>query len=568
MAETAKKKSKDTGKKDSGKASAGGDRKQVQIKEMQEKRQRDSRVIDEIWGVVILAIGVFLIITTQLNTTGAFGDAIHDILKGLFGAMAYVLPYYFVILAFCLFFKKMQHINFRTAFFSILIYLMLCILNSMRFIDSEDPRYQLYDILRYYRKGVEGEFGGAIGMELGSLLVKLIGKPGVIILTIAIIVISLLLVVNTPISNYFVKLKERHEEKRLIREMEEEEAEKVAAMVANNTAGKTELPPDPTDDQRILTELESHRSQRKIEPEPEKKSRIQIINPLKKKEPDLFQPEEDGTRLLKESSDRSAGTGTAPLFPEDDSAKKEQFVQFLKDNDLSDLGTDKPAETRSSEPKISEPKYVEPEPQASHFGLDGVRTIPSGYGLDGYADPEAEIRARKEQEAYLKERKAARRKEQEGKPAVEKEILIPEERTATSHLDEAADLAAAAAALNIKEVKKANTPTGEDHAEVLKEVAESMNKVEKKPYHLPPVDLLRKPKGSQMMMSDHQLEEKAELLERTLKNFHVDARVLTVTQGSSVTRYEVQPAIGVKVSSITKLADDIALNLRAKSIRI
>ena len=43
---------------------------------------------------------------------------------------------------------------------------------------------------------------------------------------------------------------------------------------------------------------------------------------------------------------------------------------------------------------------------------------------------------------------------------------------------------------------------------------------------------------------------------------------MNVTQGSSVTRYEVQPAVGVKVSSITKLADDIALNLRAKSIRI
>ena len=71
-----------------------------------------------------------------------------------------------------------------------------------------------------------------------------------------------------------------------------------------------------------------------------------------------------------------------------------------------------------------------------------------------------------------------------------------------------------------------------------------------------------------MQMNEHQLQQKAALLENTLQNFHVDARVLNVTQGSSVTRYEVQPAVGVKVSSITKLADDIALNLRAKSIRI
>ena len=48
----------------------------------------------------------------------------------------------------------------------------------------------------------------------------------------------------------------------------------------------------------------------------------------------------------------------------------------------------------------------------------------------------------------------------------------------------------------------------------------------------------------------------------------MDARVLQVTQGPTVTRYEIQPAVGVKVSSIVRLADDIALNLEAKSIRI
>ena len=64
------------------------------------------------------------------------------------------------------------------------------------------------------------------------------------------------------------------------------------------------------------------------------------------------------------------------------------------------------------------------------------------------------------------------------------------------------------------------------------------------------------------------LQEKALKLEETLRNFHVDARVLQVTQGPTVTRYEIQPAVGVKVSSIVRLADDIALNLEAKSIRI
>ena len=51
-------------------------------------------------------------------------------------------------------------------------------------------------------------------------------------------------------------------------------------------------------------------------------------------------------------------------------------------------------------------------------------------------------------------------------------------------------------------------------------------------------------------------------------DFGVNAHVIDVKKGPAVTRYEIQPATGVKVSSITKLADDIALNLEAKSLRI
>ena len=87
-------------------------------------------------------------------------------------------------------------------------------------------------------------------------------------------------------------------------------------------------------------------------------------------------------------------------------------------------------------------------------------------------------------------------------------------------------------------------------------------------YVFPSVDLLNRPKPNNNMMSGNQLEERARLLEQTLNDFNVEAKVLNVTQGASVTRYEVQPATGVKVSKITGLADDIALNMRAKSIRI
>lgn len=59
-----------------------------------------------------------------------------------------------------------------------------------------------------------------------------------------------------------------------------------------------------------------------------------------------------------------------------------------------------------------------------------------------------------------------------------------------------------------------------------------------------------------------------ELLEKTFSHFNVDARVVHATKGPSVTRFEVQPALGVKVSKVKNLSDDIKLNLSAKDIRI
>lgn len=64
------------------------------------------------------------------------------------------------------------------------------------------------------------------------------------------------------------------------------------------------------------------------------------------------------------------------------------------------------------------------------------------------------------------------------------------------------------------------------------------------------------------------LREQKRLLKQTLEHFNVDAEIVAITQGPTVTRIEIQPALGVKVSRIRNLADDIKLNLAAKDIRI
>lgn len=97
----------------------------------------------------------------------------------------------------------------------------------------------------------------------------------------------------------------------------------------------------------------------------------------------------------------------------------------------------------------------------------------------------------------------------------------------------------------------------------------SVSPVKRSRYKLPPLDILNLPRpGKGKKESSENLSAKAHLLEETIKSFGVDAKVVNVISGPSVTRYEIQPQIGVKVQSITRLTDDIALNMRARSIRI
>ena len=88
-----------------------------------------------------------------------------------------------------------------------------------------------------------------------------------------------------------------------------------------------------------------------------------------------------------------------------------------------------------------------------------------------------------------------------------------------------------------------------------------------KPCRMPPLHLLNKPAGGKKGASQDVLET-ARKLEATLESFGVRAKVLDVSRGPAVTRYEVQPDVGVKVSRIVSLTDDIALALAAKDIRM
>ncbi|SER59444.1 FtsK/SpoIIIE family DNA translocase [Salipaludibacillus aurantiacus] len=95
-----------------------------------------------------------------------------------------------------------------------------------------------------------------------------------------------------------------------------------------------------------------------------------------------------------------------------------------------------------------------------------------------------------------------------------------------------------------------------------------VSETENADYELPGMDLLQNPAKASQSKEHSMLSKNARKLERTLESFGVDAKVTKVHLGPSVTKYEVYPSTGVKVSKIVNLTDDLALALAAKDIRM
>lgn len=124
----------------------------------------------------------------------------------------------------------------------------------------------------------------------------------------------------------------------------------------------------------------------------------------------------------------------------------------------------------------------------------------------------------------------------------------------------------------ITEIEKAkNTLTAREKAEIVpvSEIAPELSPEDKAYiYKHPPIDLFEKGGVTAGGDVENELKTNAKKLVDTLESFGVQTRIIDISRGPAVTRYELQPLAGVKISKITNLADDIALNLAASGVRI
>lgn len=156
------------------------------------------------------------------------------------------------------------------------------------------------------------------------------------------------------------------------------------------------------------------------------------------------------------------------------------------------------------------------------------------------------------------------------------EIIVnsqePEPEIVIHKAPEPAELEEAPVQETVTREKKKNPRSSKEEIEAgidhIKEEIETRQEEEKPVYVFPPLTLLKKGKGGRQGDSDEYLRETARKLQQTLQNFGVQVTVTNVSCGPTVTRYELQPEQGVKVSRIVALTDDIKLNLAAADIRI
>ena len=441
--------------------------------EIQAKKKADKRVIDEIWAIIAIAIGAFLVVATFTDGAGKVGEAIGLALKGVFGFMAYVLPFYLVIFGILLFARKTSHFSIKTILLLFVILLMLATMNSVRFVDTENLTLSWEIMKGFYATGVKLTSGGFLGMIFATLLIKGFGVAGCWIFTLVMTFISLLLIINTPVSRFFEKISDKIEERKLIKEHAHLD------MATENEQGvQVAMRPE------ILIKQSNPAPENTSEPEPPTRPQPQTGQPK-------YTP-------LSESLQNA---DTPEIHSEVHKEKKtNNLLKYMKDDALFGRGN------------------------SGTFGLEEGRKTESGFGLEP-AESAAKAGA-----AGLSAGAAS--------TAGVAPAATPVEKLTNKEAKEAM--------LTAEEINQSQTP---------------------EKYKKPPVSLLEKPTTGGRTPTGL-LQQKALKLEETLRNFHVDARVIQVTQGPTVTRYEIQPAVGVKVSSIVRLADDIALNLEAKSIRI
>ena len=520
----------------------------------------------EIVGLVYLVLAIFLGIAFYIPGVhgGPLGQFFVNLGKGLIGPIAYVLPLIFLVLSVATFledFFKKNKIRIQNLF--ILIVLISALMHvitvdadviAVLSVDVENNPSVLQSIGTLWSvsqspdsfSGLEGSFpGGIIGGSIALGLARIIGSAGTITILVAMIIIEAIIIGNFSISKILITI--------------------VAAFYAITEWFKNILASNKKEDINV-------------ESTPSRPSRTAV--PVEDRNASIYNRGSSNSLFPEENPDYTINGVTQEELRRQTASQQRRRVQSF-DIDAQSVP--------SRDPNLLTPNFL--INGADNIGTQAVQTQTQGRMSNASARQQSgsffDIEDYDEEHSndFLIDSNDGEEIVFDFDDVDDSAGFILDDESKTSH----AELARAA----VKPVKPSRTTQNEKLATPSRQVSpekqiqqtqdrtpkRTISKAEAeavtsskrrgdRPYEFPPLTLLEPRPVVQKGSTARIIQEQAHKLEATLKSFGVDAKVINITTGPSITRFELRPGAGVKISRIVNLSDDIALSLAATTVRI
>ena len=541
-----------------------------------QRTAQDSELFHEI-GLIVLFVVMVILFCCNFGIIGPVGNAISGVLFGIFGFTAYIAPIVIFLAVAFWFANEGNPTAVRKMIAGVVLFLMLGVICDL--IARTAGSMEQYDIKLLYTNCSTGKKGG--GILAGSicyLLLHYLETVGTVLVVLLCSVISLILVTERSFLNSMRNGGDR------IRELSREDAVRRRENAQIRRQEQEERNSQREEARRIREEERRIREEeRRLRAE--EKENEQILNAIPRREKKVSGVMMDTSLKKQETQPVGRREDIHEIVYEEDA----QEIPVVEETRVTSSDFDKIKVTGMHQVTMQEAAAEEPEAgkeKGSFFKKkekkdkkdEKIEEIPVEEVTSAatFKKPFERRKSWQEEAALLTPQAESIRIHKEDIPEpVEEPVTEWQSSSDMRQLQpetepvvrEPAETATAESRIRPK-ITAPEPPKGNSLAE--DQIHKDIAKAAKQPpaeYRIPPLSLLQKGKAA-TGDSSRELKETAMRLQQTLNTFGVKVTITDISQGPSVTRYELQPEQGVKVSKIVGLADDIKLNLAATDIRI
>lgn len=519
-----------------------------------QRTAQDSELFHEI-GLIVLFVVMVILFCCNFGIIGPVGNAVSGVLFGIFGFTAYIAPIVIFLAVAFWFANEGNPTAVRKMIAGVVLFLMLGVICDL--IARTAGSMEQYDIKLLYTNCSTGKKGG--GILAGSicyLLLHYLETVGTVLVVLLCSVISLILVTERSFLNSMRNGGDR------IRELSREDAVRRRENAQIRRQEQEERNSQREEARRIREEERRIREEeRRLRAE--EKENEQILNAIPRREKKVSGVMMDTFLKKQEAQPVGRREDIHEIVYEEDA----QEIPVVEETRVTSSDFDKIKVTGMHQVTMQEAAAEEPYEEIPVEEVTSAATFKKPFERReswqeeaALLTPQAEsIRIHKEDIPEPVEEPVT-----EWQSSSDMRQLQPETEPVVR---ESAETATTESRIRPK-ITAPEPPKGNSPAE--DQIHKDIAKAAKQPpaeYRIPPLSLLQKGKAA-TGDSSRELKETAMRLQQTLNTFGVKVTITDISQGPSVTRYELQPEQGVKVSKIVGLADDIKLNLAATDIRI